>query len=146
MFGGPDNAGHFLAYADSLCGGDVPWLEPKPLPPAGLYPSGDWRDGWDAARPSAVVVFYRALVLSGDTAPVDAALAEVRGQGLNAHGLFVQSLKDAASAGIVEAVLGEMAVDVVVNATGFAVASPTKPEDTPFGPSDCPVLQVVLTS
>lgn len=144
VFGGPDNAGHFLAYADSLCGGDAPWLEPKPLPPAGLYPSGDWREGWDAAKPSAVVVFYRALVLSGDTAPIDAALAELRGQGLNAHGLFVQSLKDAASAGIVEAVLGEMAVDVVVNATGFAVASPTKPEDTPFGPSDCPVLQVVL--
>lgn len=144
VFGGPDNAAHFLNFAASLLGQDTAWLEPRPLPPAGLYPAVAWRTGWDAAKPSAVVVFYRALVLSGDTAPVDALLEALRARGLNAHGLFVQSLKDAASAGIVEAVLGEMAVDVVVNATGFAVASPTRPEDTPFGPSDCPVLQVVL--
>ncbi|MGE5514187.1 MAG: cobaltochelatase subunit CobN [Bacteroidota bacterium] len=144
VFGGNDNAAHFLNFAASLIGRDAEWLEPRPLPPAGLYPGDDWRTGWDAARPSAAVVFYRALVLSGDTAPIDALLDGLRRQGLNAHGVFVQSLKDAASAGIVEAVLGEMAVDVVVNATGFAVASPTKAEDTPFGPSDCPVLQVVL--
>ncbi|MGE5477012.1 MAG: cobaltochelatase subunit CobN [Bacteroidales bacterium] len=144
VFGGPDNAGHFLAFAASLCGREAVWLEPKPLPPAGLYPNVDWRAGWDAAKPAAAVVFYRALVLAGDTAPVDALLDSLRAQGLNAHGVFVQSLKDGASAGIVEAVLAEMAADVVVNATGFAVASPTKPEDTPFGPADCPVLQVVL--
>lgn len=145
-FGGNDNASHFLNFAASLIGHETTWLEPKPLPPAGLYPHTAWAADWEPARPSAVVVFYRALVLAGDTAPVDALLAELRQRGLNAHGLFVQSLKDAASAGIVEAVLGEMAVDVVVNATGFAVASPTKAEDTPFGPADCPVLQVVLAA
>lgn len=144
VFGGPDNAAHFLNFAASLIGRDAEWLEPKPLPPAGLYPAADWRPGWDPAKPSAVLVFYRALVLSGDTAPIDALLESLRAQGLNAHGLFVQSLKDGASAGIVEAVLGEMGADVIVNATGFAVASPTRPEDTPFGPSDCTVLQVVL--
>lgn len=146
VFGGPDNAAHFLNFAASLIGRDTPWLEPRPVPPAGLYPADGWRAAWDPARPSAAVVFYRALVLSGDTAPVDALLEALRARGLNAHGLFVQSLKDAASAGIVEAVLAEMGVDVVINATGFAVASPTRPEDTPFGPSDCPVLQVVLAA
>ncbi|MBX9634217.1 MAG: cobaltochelatase subunit CobN, partial [Magnetospirillum sp.] len=144
VFGGPDNAGHFLNYAATLAGRDTPWLEPRPLPPAGLYPGTEWRKDWDPAKPNAAVVFYRALVLSGDTAPMDALLAGLRAQGLNAHGLFVQSLKDATSAGTVEAVLAEMKPDVVVNATGFAVASPARPEDTPFGPSDCPVLQVVL--
>ena len=144
VFGGPDNAAHFLNYAANLMGREAEWLEPRPLPPAGLYPDTDWQAGWDASRPSAAVVFYRALVLSGDTAPIDAMLAELKGQGLNAHGLFVQSLKDATSAGTVEAVLADMRPDVIVNATGFAVASPAKPEDTPFGPSDCPVLQVVL--
>lgn len=146
LFGGPDNATHFLNYAAELIGRETGWLEPRPLPPAGLYPDAGWQDAWDPARPSAVVVFYRALVLSGDTAPVDALLTGLRGQGLNAHGLFVQSLKDGASAGIVEEVLDRMRVDVVVNATGFAVASPIKAEDTPFGPSDCPVLQVVLAA
>ncbi|MBC7905246.1 MAG: cobaltochelatase subunit CobN [Rhodospirillaceae bacterium] len=144
VFGGHDNAGHFLNYASALMGRETEWLEPRPLAPAGLYPGTEWRAGWDPTKPSAAVVFYRALVLSGDTAPMDALLDGLRAQGLNAHGLFVQSLKDSTSAGTVEAVLAEMKPDVVINATGFAVASPARPEDTPFGPSDCPVLQVVL--
>lgn len=144
VFGGTDNAGHFLNYAATLMGHDVEWLEPRPLPPAGLYPSLDWRADWDAAKPKAVVVFYRALVLAGDTAPIDSMLAGLRERGMNAHGLFVQSLKDNASAGIAEAVLADMEPDVVLNATGFAVAAPGKPEDTPFSVADCPVLQMVL--
>ena len=138
--GGPDNMASLLTWA----GGNDDWLEPKPLPAAGLYPDLDWQQHWQPDRPGAVIVFYRALMLSGDTAPVDALLAALGNQGVNAAAIFVQSLKDPASAAIVESLLARMAPDVIVNATGFAVATPGKPEASPFARADCPVLQVVF--
>lgn len=138
--GGPANMDSLIRWA----GTQDDWLEPKPLPAAGPYPSVDWQQDWDQTKPSAVVVFYRAQVLAGDTAPVDALLADLRGRGLNAAAIHVQSLKDNASAAMVEGLLGRMCPDIIVNATGFAVATPGKPEDSPFAAADCPVLQVVL--
>ncbi|OJX80862.1 cobaltochelatase subunit CobN [Magnetospirillum sp. 64-120] len=139
--GGPTNMDSLLHWAS----GSDDWLEPVPLPAAGPYPGLDWQDGWDPAKPSAAVVFYRAQVLSGDTAPADALLAALRAQGLNAAGIYVQSLKDVESAAMVESQLGRMGVDVIVNATGFAVATPGRAEDSPFAAADCPVLQVVFS-
>ncbi|CAA7616405.1 cobaltochelatase subunit CobN [Magnetospirillum sp. UT-4] len=145
-FGGPANAAQFLAFAGGLIGRPGEWREPAPLPPAGLWPDTRWRQTRDPSRPAAAVVFYRALALAGDTAPVEALLAALAAEGLDAVGLFVHSLKDPASAAVVEEVLADFAPDVVVNATGFAVAAPGRPEDTPFAGADCPVLQVVLAA
>jgi cobaltochelatase CobN len=139
--GGPDNARHFLAFAGSLIGYESEWLEPKPLPPAGVYGTSDVGDG-----PRAVVVFYRALVLAGDTAPVDAMLSALRAEGLRISAIFVQSLKDPLSAGIVESLLADTPPDIIINATGFAVSSPGKAAAGPFAAAQCPVLQVVLAS
>ncbi|BAE53231.1 cobaltochelatase subunit CobN [Paramagnetospirillum magneticum] len=142
LHGGPDNCRSFLAYGASLIGHPAEWLEPRPLPQAGLYGDSDPRDG----RPRALVVFYRALVLAGDTAPVDALLAGLRGQGLAASALFVHSLKDPVSAALTRTLLAETPPDVIVNATGFAVSSPGRAESTPFDAADCPVLQVILAA
>ncbi len=140
--GGPDNARNFLAYAGSLIGHEAEWLEPRPLPPAGVHGVADPVD--DRAR--AVVVFYRALVLAGDTAPIDALLAGLRAEGLAASAVFVQSLKDVLSAGTVASLLADAPPDVIVNATGFAVSAPGKAEPGPFAAADCPVLQVILAA
>ena len=79
--GGPANAENFLRYAASLIGPrGAEWAEPAPLLRAGLYwpgralPSLDEIAARMARRPAAIVpiVFYRALVQSGNTAPVDA--------------------------------------------------------------------------
>jgi len=137
--GGIDNAEQFLRYAGSLIGHGLDWREPKPLPPAGLYRAAEAKGG-----PTAAVVFYRALVAAGDTAPVDALLAALGERGMEAYGVFVHSLKDPVSAGTVEAVLAAAPPDVVVNLTGFAVAAPGDPRDAPFAAADCPVLQAVL--
>jgi cobaltochelatase CobN len=139
-FGGIENAGEFLKYSASLMGEDADWLEPRPLPPAGVYRE------LAGAGPRAAVVFYRALVLAGDTAPVDVLLDAFQAEGMAATALFVHSLKDPISAGVVETVLADNPPDVIVNLTGFAVAVPGRPEDTPFAASDCPVLQAVLAS
>ncbi|KIL97973.1 CobN component of cobalt chelatase involved in B12 biosynthesis [Paramagnetospirillum magnetotacticum MS-1] len=142
LHGGPENCRSFLAHAANLLGHGTEWLEPRPLPQAGLYGEADAGDG----RPQALVVFYRALVLAGDTAPVDALIAGLRGQGLAASALFVHSLKDPVSAALTRTLLTETPPDVIVNATGFAVSSPGKAETGPFDAADCPVLQVILAS
>ena len=138
VFGGIDNAEQALRFL-----GGLDWLEPKPLPPAGRYPQ---QSPIDRSRPVAVVVFYRALVLAGDTEAIDAQLAALRAEGVEAFGIFVHSLKDTLSAGIVASLLVDCPPDIILNATGFAVAVPGRPEDTPFAAADCPVLQVILAS
>jgi cobaltochelatase CobN len=155
VHGGIDNAEQALRYAASLLGRDLPWQEPVPLPRAGLYhpglPSPDlaglmarWRQG----RPRAIVVFYRALVQSGDLAPIDALLAALDQAGLDAAGLFVASLKDAEAAALAEAVLAATEPAVVLNATAFAVAAVDGDGSDgadPLAAADAPVLQVVLS-
>ena len=59
-----------------------------------------------AGRPAAFILFYRSLLEGGQTAPVDALCAALDREGLNAHPLFIASLKDAAS---VAAIAGEAA-------------------------------------
>ncbi|RAU23666.1 cobaltochelatase subunit CobN [Paramagnetospirillum kuznetsovii] len=143
LHGGPDNARNVLAYAASLMGRkNAEWLEPRLLPPAGIYGIADPADD----RPRALLVFYRALVLAGDCAPVDALMLALRDRGMAVTAVFVQSLKDGLSAATVTALLAERPADVILNATGFAVSSPGKAEAGPFGPADCPVLQVVLAA
>jgi len=139
LHGGPDNARALLAYAGSLLGRPTPWLEPRPLPPAGRH-CGDPADG----RPRAVLVFYRALVLASDLAPIEALIAALRGEGLAVTALFVHSLKDPIGAGLVRDEIAATQPDIVLNATGFAVSAPGRAAAGPFGPADCPVLQVIL--
>lgn len=141
--GGAGNAEQFLRH----CFG-MDWREPAPLPPAGLYPPGaaldELRAGWRDAAPRVALVFYRALVQAGDTAAVEALTRALRAEGLDVLPVHVSSLKDPVAAGTLEALLAETAPDVIVNATGFAVAAPGRPQDSPFAAADCPVLQAVF--
>jgi len=137
--GGPDNARAFLDYAGSLIGRPARWVEPKPLPPAGRY-RADPADG----RPRALVVFYRALVLSGDIQAIDALCDALAGEGLAVTALYVHSLKDPVGAGLVRAEIADLPPEVILNATGFATSAPGKAAAGPFAPADCPVLQVIL--
>ncbi|HJT06692.1 MAG TPA: cobaltochelatase subunit CobN, partial [Stellaceae bacterium] len=150
--GGAANAQHFLRYAASLIGRDTAWREPAPLLRAGLYWPGsdnvtlaDIRARWRAAAPIAAIVFYRALVQAANTAPIDALIQALTSRGLNPLPLFALSLKDAQSAAILAETLAAAAPDIVLNATGFAVASPGEAHrGGPFEGADCPVLQIVF--
>ncbi|MSO80768.1 MAG: cobaltochelatase subunit CobN [Alphaproteobacteria bacterium] len=97
-----------------------------------------------AARPRAVVVCYRALVQAGDMAAIDALVAALEAEGIDAAAMYVQSLRDPGCAAFVTEALAAGPPDIVLNATSFAVARPGAPEAGPFAASDCPVLQVVL--
>jgi len=137
--GGPENARAFLDYAGSLIGHPARWVEPRPLPPAGRYRVDPVESG-----PRALVVFYRALVLAGDSAAIDALGNALAAEGLAVTALYVHSLKDPVGAELVRAEIAERPPDVILNATGFATSAPGRIAAGPFGPADCPVLQVIL--
>ncbi|HIJ61734.1 MAG TPA: cobaltochelatase subunit CobN [Rhodospirillaceae bacterium] len=147
--GGPANSLEFLRYAGCLLGHEQPWREPAPMPPAGLYPPGqslgELRAGWREGAPVAAIVVYRALVQAGNTAALDQLAAALAGRGVNVMALFVASLKDRVSAAVVESVFDSCRPDIVLNATGFAVAAPGHPAAGPFAAADCPVLQVIFS-
>ncbi len=150
------NALRFCAHLidDATATGEEP-EPPRALPRAGLYLAGaaipsleDIRATWaDADAPVAVIVFYRALVQSGATAPVDALVDAFSRCGINALPIFVSSLKEAESVAVVDTLFSEVPPAVVLNATAFAVSKAgVTHQPTPLDRPGAPVLQVVFSS
>jgi cobaltochelatase CobN len=137
--GGVANARAFLAEAARLLGHGTAGLAVAPVPRAGLYGPRSATPERAGERPAALVVFYRALYLAGDLAPVDALLAQLEAVGLDTLGLFVASLKDPAAAEVAATTIATWRPDVIVNLTAFAVG-----ECDPLAAADCTVLQVAL--
>ena len=147
--GGLDNAREFLLFAASLIGHGGEWQEPRPLLHAGLYSregAATEGEGAHGGAPVAAVVFYRALVQAGNLAVVDALIEALAAVGLRALPVWVTSLKDPLAAATLERLLQQNPPDVVLNATGFAVATPgvASTQEGPFAAFDCPVLQVIF--
>ncbi len=155
--GGPANAENLLRYACSLIGRDLDWAEPAPLLRAGFYfpdhslPSlDDIATEWPEEPFSAKVgggivpiVFYRALVQSGNTAPIDALVDALSARRLCPLPIFVHSLKEGEAAALLGAVFAAHPPAVILNATGFSVR--TGAGDDPLAAADCPVVQVVFS-
>ena len=149
---GPANSRNLLAFAADLIGFPSEWREPAPLPRAGLYRPGAGMCGLDAlasewieGAPTAALVFYRAHLQAANLAPIDALARALGDRGVNALPLFVSSLKDPVSADLVARTLDEADVRLVLNTTGFAVATPgAERRSGPFDACGRPVLQVVL--
>lgn len=153
VHGGPDNTRQLLLYMKALIDGGDDWLEPVPLVRAGAYWPGiaaasikDIRETWQPDQPVCALVFYRALVQSGNLRAVDALVGALQNAGLNPLPVFAQSLKDPVSSETVSGLLAEAGPSVILNATGFAVSAPGAVRaETPFDQSGCPVLQVVFS-
>jgi cobaltochelatase CobN len=161
--GGPGNADNFLRYTGCLLLTtptptlprlrgrelDGEWAEPAPLLRAGLYWPGratpDFaaiEGEWHGDGGVVPVVFYRALVQSGNTAPVDALIAALTARRLRPLPVFVHSLKDGEAASLLTACFAAHPPAVILNATGFSVA--VAGGDDPLR-ADCLILQVVFS-
>lgn len=154
VHGGIANAVEFLRYAASLTGYGGAWLEPRPLLRAGLYWPGheqatlaDIRSAWpEPARPVAALVFYRALVQSGNLKAIDVLITALTAEGLNPLPVFASSLKDAVAAATIERLFAETRPAIVLNGTGFAVSTPSTAATVPVFPGcDGVVLQVIFS-
>ncbi|MGN6551850.1 MAG: cobaltochelatase subunit CobN [Pararhizobium sp.] len=97
-------------------------------------------------RGTVAICFYRALVQSGQTQPVEALCTALEAEGLRALPVFVSSLKDPVSVDTLRAVFAKSPPDVVLNATGFAVSAPgAERRPTVLDETGAPVLQVVFS-
>jgi cobaltochelatase CobN len=156
--GGPQNADNLLCFAAALIGLPAAWAEPAPLLRAGFYwpgralPSlediaGQWRSGLAPAKAAGggvvPIVFYRALVQSGNTAPVDALVQALAARRLRPLPVFVHSLKESEAAALLGAAFAAHPPAVILNATSFSVRAGAG--DDPLAAADCPVLQVVFS-
>lgn len=150
--GGADNAVSFLTYCKALLDGSERPPAASPLLKAGLWsqdvanPSLDDIIDAGSQRPVIPICFYRALVQSGQTQPVEALANALKAEGMQALPIFVSSLKDPVSVATVETVFSACEPSVVINATGFAVSSPggTRKE-TALESTGAVVLQAIFS-
>ncbi|CAH0341033.1 Aerobic cobaltochelatase subunit CobN [Rhizobium sp. CECT 9324] len=156
--GGDRNTAHFVGYAEAmLSNGDKP--EPaRPLLKAGIWWPGrgaigiaEWQDVQAERAPAppsvAAICFYRALVQSGETKPVEAMIEALQAEGLRVLPVFVSSLKDQVSVETLRAVFGDVPPEVVINMTGFAVSAPgSENPSTILDEQGAVVLQAIFSS
>lgn len=126
--GGSDNISNFLKYCRWLLkGGDKPSAA-LPLLKAGLWSPEIEKPGLEDIvknidQPIAAICFYRALVQSGQTAPVERLIRNLERRGITPLPIFVSSLKDPLSIATIDAIFKKAKPDIVLNATGFAVSA-----------------------
>ncbi len=161
--GGDVNSRAFLDYAGAmLSGGEKPEAA-SPLMKAGIWWPGkgvvgveEWRSACDervrfvqgvSQTPVVAVSFYRALVQSGETKPVEALIDTLLAEGIRPLPVFAYSLKDPVSKGILESVFDAIKPEVVINTTGFAVSAPgADREPTVLEANDAVVLQAIFSA
>lgn len=148
--GGPDNLRGLLRCLACHAGRnlDVPKPARVPrmagyVPGKGAVPLHVLRDEIATGNPLVPILFYRAALLSTDTAPIDALCAALAGRGLTPAPLFVPSLKDKEAAAFVRETLQMFSPAAVVTTTAFAAGDGAA---SPFDGTDAPILQAVIAT
>lgn len=157
--GGPENARAALVTMAAIVNG-TPDRPPaaKPLLRAGLYWPGEdapdletLRAHWPDQAPVVPLIFYRALVQGAGLNPINRLVRSLLRQGLAPMPVFVASLKDPLSQATLGRFFEAAPPSVILNATAFAVGSPSGEGDVPnpmttASANGAQVLQVVLSS
>jgi cobaltochelatase CobN len=122
--------------------------EPTPLPRfAGYSPDQGalalecFAKRFTPDHPVVPIIFYRAMLLAGDTSPVDALCAALAARGLAAAPLMVTSLKDKEAAAFLREAFARLAPAAIVTMTGFAAGGAG--DVSALDDLDVPVFQVV---
>ncbi|ARO30570.1 cobaltochelatase subunit CobN [Rhizobium sp. NXC14] len=175
--GGDTNARDFLAYASAMLSAAEKPAPAVPLMKAGIWWPGrgaigveEWRRvvgshvaptssvkrvtpssteevEFEPTSPIVAISFYRALVQSGETGPVEALIEALAALGLRPLPVFAYSLKDPVSTGVLESVFSALKPDVVINTTGFAVSAPgADRQPTVLEADGAVVLQAILSA
>src|SRR6202522_1347757 len=159
MAGGATNVAQALRYAAAEHLGFAGGFDaPRAMPAHGLYhpdllvtSAAEWESHRRPEGPTAVVLFYRAHVLSGNLQFVDAALRALESRGFAAVGIFTSSLRDRDTAGIPLALrLLPVFPDIIVNTISFPVFTLSSPSrvppdggDAPFETIGAPLIQAI---
>src|SRR6476620_1229132 len=150
--GGPENLQSLLRRLAQYSGSSVDVAEPRPLPRMAGYIPGEGAVDVERLvafcrqdRPRVPILFYRAMLLAADTAPIDALCRALVERGLAPAPLVVPSPEDRAAADFVRSALARLEPAVIVTTTAFAAAA-SAGAPTPFDDTDVPVLQAVLAT
>jgi cobaltochelatase CobN len=150
--GGRENLRALLRRLARHAGAALDAPEPQPVPRLAGYLPGVGAVEFDQLvaalvpdRPVIPIIFYRALLLAADTAPIDALCAALTARGLAPAPLVITSLKENAAAEFVRDALARLSPAVIVTTTAFAAAGEPG-EPTPLDGPDVPVLQVVIAT
>ena len=154
MHGGIENIVHMLQSLGGLIGKPVMPTPPKSLLRAGIYwPQKqiiglhDIQNEWlDSVIGTTAIVFYRALLQSGDLEVIDRIIQHLQRHSLNPLPIFVSSLKEKTVGQMVGAILAQAKPSVILNAIGFAIGHNEKEAADPLRVANCPILQLVLSS
>ncbi len=147
--GGRENLRALLRRIAGHAGVALQTPEPKLVPRhAGYWPGEGAVDldrlmaSLDLGKPVVPIIFYRALLLAADTAPIDALCAALAARGLAPAPLVVPSLKDDEAAAFLRDALARFRPAIIVTMTAFAAGGGAG-EPTPLDACDVAVLQVV---
>ena len=121
--GGRSNAQRFFQLLRHRVWGDVlPPGPPQELPAVFAY-QPQQPCAMHPGAPVALVLFYRAHAQAGNTAPFDALMHALSEQGLNPLAMALDSLKSPSTMDAVRNTIAQQGVDLVLNATSFAVGA-----------------------
>jgi cobaltochelatase CobN len=147
--GGRENLRSLLLRLARYAGSNVEADEPRPLPRMAGYLPGQGAvdldqlvDALQSNRPVVPIIFYRAMLLAADTAPIDALCAALTARGLAPAPLFVGSLKDREAADFFRAAIERLDPAAIITTTAFT-AGGNVGDPTPLDGPGVPVLQVV---
>jgi cobaltochelatase CobN len=147
--GGRENLRALLRRLARHAGRDLGVHEPQPVPRfIGYLPGEGAVDlnrlaaSLEPGKAVVPIIFYRAMLLAADTAPIDALCAALEARGLAPAALVVTSLKDREAATFLRAAFGRLNPAIIVTTTAFA-AGGNAGEPTPLDEPGVPVLQVV---
>jgi cobaltochelatase CobN len=147
--GGPENLKSLLHRLARHAGFDGDVAEPQSVPRhAGYLPHMGAVDldalvaSLEPHKAVVPIIFYRALLLAADTAPIDALHAALAARGLSPAPLIVTSLKNAETADFLRDAFVRLRPAVIVTTTAFA-AGGNAGEQTPLDAPGVPVFQVI---
>ncbi len=150
--GGPANLRALLRRLARHAGSDITAREPKPVPRLAGYLPGEGAVDLDQlvaalepGKPVVPILFYRALLLAADTAPIDALCAALTERGVAPAALVITSLKDSDAAAFLHQAFARLDPDLIVTTTAFA-AGGSHGEPTALDKTDVPVLQVICAT
>jgi cobaltochelatase CobN len=144
--GGCENLRALFKHLARYAGASMEAPPVRPLPHLAGYLPGEGAVDLDRLAQSMLprravvpIVFYRALLLAGDTGVIDTLCEALSSRGLSPAPLAVPSLKDAEAVAFVRSAFDRFAPSVIITTTAFATG-----DEQVFG--EAPVLQVVIAN
>ena len=147
--GGRENLRALLRRLAHYAGRDLKAPPPRPVPRCAGYWPGEGavaleRLLGDGRKPVVPILFYRAMLLAADTAPIDALCVALTARGLAPAPLVVPSLKDREAAAFLSDASARLRPALIVTTTAFAAGNSGEP--TVLDAADVPVLQIISAS